>query len=335
MGSYNTVKNTTVWAFTRGVVGPMDVTPRIYNGSITTGHSTAMNILFQSGMPCMASSVEDYRSSPAISLLKNLPAQWDDIHFIDGYPGKFTTLARRTGDNWYAASITSNEARNAVFPLDFLTPGVNYVAVIYRDGAGSRDMIVEAKAVTSEDTLTIPMSVNGSCAVKLLAQVEGQRVERILLPDEITLEAGGTTELIASVLPETVQNSSVTWTVADSSVASIVGNALTSLDAGVTTVTATSDVNPLVPATTILRVTGRKFVPAGSWSISNPAAASAEQTEIYPNEPNKITLKTLTGDLNHKGGAQNVWLYDAPEGDFELTVKVTHDAFTSTIRRSA
>lgn len=80
MGSYNTVKNTTVWAFTRGVVGPMDVTPRIYNGSITTGHSAAMNILFQSGMPCMASSVEDYRSSPAMSLLKNLPAQWDNIH---------------------------------------------------------------------------------------------------------------------------------------------------------------------------------------------------------------------------------------------------------------
>ena len=40
--------NLTVWPYTRGVVGPMDLTPRLHTaGSVTDGAQLAMNILYR------------------------------------------------------------------------------------------------------------------------------------------------------------------------------------------------------------------------------------------------------------------------------------------------
>ena len=178
----------------------MDITPKIYGSGTTTGQQAAMNILFESGMPCMASSIADYKSSPALELLRNMPSVWDEIHFIDGYPGQFTTLARRSGEMWYAASITNAQARDAVIALDFLSEGVDYIASIYRDGASARDMIVESEYVTSESVLTIPMTANGGCSVKLIPLDDA--VSSIEMEDEIVLEQGGTAELEYTVTAE-------------------------------------------------------------------------------------------------------------------------------------
>ena len=40
-----------------------------------------------------------------MDFMKNVPTTWDDIKFIDGYPGKYVVLARRSGDKWYVAAI--------------------------------------------------------------------------------------------------------------------------------------------------------------------------------------------------------------------------------------
>jgi hypothetical protein len=99
----------------------MDLTPRLNStGSVTNGCQLAMNIMFECGIPCMASSVEEYRDSVAKALLMNLPAAWDDIHFIDGKITEYTMLARRSGDNWYAAAIANKAQKNLQMKLDFL-----------------------------------------------------------------------------------------------------------------------------------------------------------------------------------------------------------------------
>ncbi|MDC0700708.1 glycoside hydrolase family 97 catalytic domain-containing protein, partial [Blautia wexlerae] len=145
----------TIMPFTRNAVGPADVTETVYpRGSSTTiGFQMAVSVLYTSGLHCFASSVEDYQSSGGISFFKNFPAVWDGYHFIDGYPGEYTALARKSGEEWYAAAI-STDARDAKFPLDFLDEGQEYYASIYRDdGTDARSMKMEFQKVTSKDTL--------------------------------------------------------------------------------------------------------------------------------------------------------------------------------------
>lgn len=98
--------------FTRNVVGPMDYTPCTFSDSqfphITTdAHELALTALFESGIQHLADKPESYLSQPKAvqDYLTHLPAAWDDIKFIDGYPGRYAVIARRSGNTWYVAGI--------------------------------------------------------------------------------------------------------------------------------------------------------------------------------------------------------------------------------------
>ncbi len=165
-GGYNSF-SLAVWPYTRGVVGPMDLTPRLNSKTnASNGCLLAMNIMFESGIPCMASSVEEYRESNAKALLMNLPAAWDDIHFIDGKITEYTMLARRSGNCWYAAAIANKAQSRMEMPLDFLNENTTYTAYIYRDGVGRANLINEVQTVTSEDVLNFNLlETGGYCAM--------------------------------------------------------------------------------------------------------------------------------------------------------------------------
>ena len=52
--------------------------------------------------------------------LREVAAQWDDVKLLDGYPGKYVVLARRSGSKWYVAGINSGkEKRTFVLDLSF------------------------------------------------------------------------------------------------------------------------------------------------------------------------------------------------------------------------
>lgn len=45
-----------------------------------------------------------------LQALRQIPAGgWDEIQFIDGYPGKYFIVARRQGENWYVAGLNATE----------------------------------------------------------------------------------------------------------------------------------------------------------------------------------------------------------------------------------
>lgn len=323
-GNYSTYQ-TTIWPFIRGVVGPMDVTPRVFPAGTgtTTGQNVAMLIAYESGLPCMASSYDDYRASASYTLLKGLPAAWDDIEYIDGYPGKYYSVARRSGKMWYTASITT-DVRDAVLPLDFLDEGKVYDAVIYHDGATRNDMLVDYQSVTREDTLTIPMSKNGGCCVKLTEHKEENTVTDLTIDKEVTLSVGDTAAITAAITPTELEGTDIAWTTSDSQVAEVNAyGTVTGVSAGVAVITARSMENPQISAKCVVMVTGEKYVPTEGWEISSPASKASEQTITYEKEPNKITLPILTGDFGSSASARNVWIRKAPEGDFEITVKVS------------
>lgn len=69
----------------------------------------ATAVLFQNPIQNFALAPNNLTDAPSlcIDFMKQVPTTWDEIRFIDGYPGKYCVLARRHGDTWYVAGINA------------------------------------------------------------------------------------------------------------------------------------------------------------------------------------------------------------------------------------
>lgn len=74
-------------------------------------YALATAVLFQSPVQHFALTPNNLTDAPAwaIDFMKQVPTTWDDIRFIDGYPGKYVILARRHGDKWYVAGVNAQQ----------------------------------------------------------------------------------------------------------------------------------------------------------------------------------------------------------------------------------
>jgi hypothetical protein len=111
--------------FTRNVFDPMDFTPMaLYkipgiNRKTTTAFELATPVVFLSGIQHMAETPQGMKHMPGyvVDFLRNLPVIWDDVKFIDGYPGKFVVIARKSGSKWIVAGL-NGEAQTKTLSLD-------------------------------------------------------------------------------------------------------------------------------------------------------------------------------------------------------------------------
>ena len=317
--------------FTRAAIGPADVTEQIYprgSNQTTTGFQLALSVLVQSGMHCLASSIEDYRSSPAYSFYQNMPVVWDDTKLIDGYPGDFTTMVRRDGEDWYGACV-SVDARNAEFPLDFLGDGT-YYALIYRDGTGDKNsMTFEARTVTKEDTLSIPVKAGGGCAVKILREKPTSLESIVLDRTELSLEEGQSDTLQATLLPEDALVKDLAWSSSDESVATVSGGKVTAVKPGTAVIIASSALDPEVKAECTVTVTAKPFIlNEDFWSIVREDPAN-----IRLNGENSVTITSQRSDVGKPDGdsmaIKNMVVSVPQDENFTVTVKVTGDLYAS------
>lgn len=74
-------------------------------------YALATAVLFQSPVQHFALAPNNLTDAPAwaIDFMKQVPTTWDDVRFIDGYPGKYVILARRHGDKWYVAGVNAQQ----------------------------------------------------------------------------------------------------------------------------------------------------------------------------------------------------------------------------------
>lgn len=74
-------------------------------------YALATAVLFQSGVQHFALAPNNLTDAPqwAIDFMKAVPTTWDEVKFIDGYPGKYAILARRQGSKWYVAGINAQK----------------------------------------------------------------------------------------------------------------------------------------------------------------------------------------------------------------------------------
>ena len=115
--------NACIHPFIRNTVGSMDFGGSALNKrySADNQHGTvrktsdvfamATAVLFQSSVQHFALAPNNLYDAPAwaIQFMKDVPTLWDETRFIDGYPGKYVILARRSGDKWYIAGVTSDK----------------------------------------------------------------------------------------------------------------------------------------------------------------------------------------------------------------------------------
>jgi alpha-glucosidase len=114
--------------FTRNAFDPMDFTPlclyklpRIKLRT-TPAFELALSVLFLSGAQHFAETPEGMSHMPGFikDFLRALPTHWDDVKFIDGFPGKYVVLARKSGNKWYIAGINgTGESKTIQVTLDF------------------------------------------------------------------------------------------------------------------------------------------------------------------------------------------------------------------------
>jgi len=115
--------------FTRNAFDPMDFTPMaLYkipniNRKTTSAYELATSVIYLSGIQHMAETPEGMSHIPGFvkKFLQELPGNWDDVKFIDGYPGKLAVIARKSGNKWIVAGINGeNQEKELSLNLSFL-----------------------------------------------------------------------------------------------------------------------------------------------------------------------------------------------------------------------
>lgn len=116
--------NATLHPFIRNTVGSMDFggsalnkyynadnAPRGSRRMTSDVYALATAVLFQSPVQHFALAPNNLTDAPswAIDFMKEVPTTWDEVRFIDGYPGKYVILARRHGDQWYIAGVNAQK----------------------------------------------------------------------------------------------------------------------------------------------------------------------------------------------------------------------------------
>jgi len=116
-------------AMLRNAFDPMDFTPmNLYKiprikRVTTSAFELATSVVFLSGIQHYAETPEGMTHVPeyAKDFLRKLPNSWDDIKFLDGYPGKLYVVARKAGNKWYVAGINGEDVeKNLTLDLSFL-----------------------------------------------------------------------------------------------------------------------------------------------------------------------------------------------------------------------
>jgi len=171
-----TAEHNTILCFTRNVAGSMDYTPSSFTQlgkpgferTTTDAHQMALAVMFESGWQNIGASPEGLAQTMAREFLMDLPAAWDDIRFIEGYPGKYCVLARRKEGTWYLAGINAGFPRTVSILPDFLAPGIYYTSLFRDDSRGK--VVSEKIIVESTRPLEIHMPANGGFGVRIPGQ---------------------------------------------------------------------------------------------------------------------------------------------------------------------
>jgi len=155
--------------FARNVFDPMDFTPMVLDSipnitrKTTPAFELALPVLFLSGVQHIAEIPEGMAKMPkyVVDYLKDIPTNWDDSKFIDGYPGKYVIMARKKDNVWHIVGINGeNTAKEIEIDLSFVTNVNGFIISENEKG-------FLLNPVSKKTKLKITMKPNGGFVVKI------------------------------------------------------------------------------------------------------------------------------------------------------------------------
>ncbi len=158
--------------FTRNVFDPMDFTPVCFSEvpnieRITSnGFELACSVIFWSGIQHFAETPRGMARVPEYvkDFMRNVPVVWDETLFLDGYPGKFVVLARRSGETWIVAGINGEDVeRKIILDLNLLTP--HKEGWMISDGENNRSFQSVKIMADTGNPLVVKMKGNGGFVI--------------------------------------------------------------------------------------------------------------------------------------------------------------------------
>lgn len=185
----NPPSHTCTLPFTRGMAGPMDYTPGIFDiheqnfaekrvkwNDLDKGNSTvhstisnqiALMIVLYSPLQMASDMIENYENHPAFEFVKEIPTTWDETKVLDAQIGEYIVIARRKGTKWYIAGITNEQARTVTINLDLLDSHKNYTLKKCIDAENAHfeknptAYVINEEVVNSSNSVKIKMAEGG------------------------------------------------------------------------------------------------------------------------------------------------------------------------------
>lgn len=170
--------NACLHPFIRNTVGSMEFGGTILNRRLNRENNggtvrrtgdifqLATAVAFQSSVQNFALTPNNLTEQPAfeIDFMKQVPTEWDEVKFIDGYPGRYVVMARRAGEHWYVVAMNAEaEARKCKVSLPVLAG--QSATYYYDDKDGAPHMETVKIGKKGEFTFTVP--TNGGAMLKL------------------------------------------------------------------------------------------------------------------------------------------------------------------------
>lgn len=137
----------------------------------TRAHAMALFVILNSPMTMLPGSPSDYyREKECTDFLAKIPVEWDETRLLTGKIGKYTVLARRSGNDWHIGAITNDDARTLDIPTDFLKPG-KYQIEIIEDGVNARTAATDYKLsrfhIRAGEILKLKMAPGGGWLARI------------------------------------------------------------------------------------------------------------------------------------------------------------------------
>jgi alpha-glucosidase len=141
--------------FTRMLAGEMDFTPggflndnparfKVVGSDAPAPHvmgtrcfQLAMMVVFESAFGVFCESPDNVRNQAGSDFLKGIPASWDETRVLEGMPGEYIAVARKSGDVWYLGGMSVLPRKISIRP-DFLDDA-EYRAVSWSDAPDAAD----------------------------------------------------------------------------------------------------------------------------------------------------------------------------------------------------
>ena len=170
-------RNACIHPFIRNTVGSMDfggsTLNKRYNADNQHGtvrrtsdvFALATAVLFQSAVQHFALAPNNLTDAPqwAVDFMQRVPTTWDEVRFIDGYPGKYIILARRHGSQWYVVGINAEQQTlKKTITLDMFEAGS--ALSIYSDDANLQGNVKQGK-LNKKRQMTVTIPCNGGMVI--------------------------------------------------------------------------------------------------------------------------------------------------------------------------